>query len=297
MRAIALRRVLDQRRDGGGLRHVVPIFLRHLGPHGPRVHPRGIEHALVIVAPALLETGRWSARPRGAPAGRRRGVRDPTASTPMGVRIVQSSEPKAVDEERRGCFEDEVLGLEPGDEALAILALDPAEAQEGVHLVQIAADRARHAVEPMHQRIARHVEQRALAVQDAPDQAVEQGVALRIAVADDEPDQLADARRKATGGARVAPPISPNRSAPPSCVKTTSVGRDRVGDEAPARRGGSRRDRRRPSGRCGAASSRTGSAARGFSTSRWRRFGRIERWRRDDDRPRPGTRGRVSGRR
>ena len=76
----------------------------------------------------------------------------------------QSQRAKAVDEERRRRLEDEVLGLEPRDVALAVLALDAAKAHEGMHLVEIAPHRARQQREPVHQRIARDLQQRPLAM-------------------------------------------------------------------------------------------------------------------------------------
>ncbi len=68
-------------------------------------------------------------------------------------------------------FENEMIRLEPGDEALGvILGRDAAEANEGVHLVQVAADGlALRSRRRCTERIARHPEQMRLAVQQAPD--------------------------------------------------------------------------------------------------------------------------------
>jgi hypothetical protein len=86
-----------------------------------------------------------------------------------------------------------MLGLEPGDvPAFAVRVLHFAEAQEGVHLADVAPDRFPHRLQPMNERVARHLQQVALAMQDAPDQPVEQGVALRLAVTDDALDERAD---------------------------------------------------------------------------------------------------------
>ena len=101
---------------------------------------------------------------------------------------MQRTEP--LDEELSGGFKDEVVGLEPGDEALVAVDLDPAEADEGVHLVQVAADGLGHALEAEDQRVGGDLEQVALAVEEAPDQGVEEGVALGVAVADHEADQV-----------------------------------------------------------------------------------------------------------
>ena len=97
---------------------------------------------------------------------------------------------EALDEESGGGFEDEVVGLEPGDEALVAVGLDPAEADEGMHLVQVAADRLGHALEAEHQRVGGDLEQVALAVEETPDQRVEKRVAFGIAVAHNEADQV-----------------------------------------------------------------------------------------------------------
>ena len=109
---------------------------------------------------------------------------------PIGVRIDQCERAEALDEELSGGFEDEVVGLEPGDEALVAVDLDPAEADEGVHLVQVAADRLGHALEAEHQRVGGDLEQVALAVEETPDQRVEKRVALGVAVADHKADQV-----------------------------------------------------------------------------------------------------------
>ena len=81
--------------------------------------------------------------------------------------------------------------------------LDAAEAQEGVHLVEVAPDRLRHRLEPVHERVARDLEELALAVQDAPEERVEERVALRVAVADHEADELGDGPRQRRPGGRL----------------------------------------------------------------------------------------------
>ena len=102
---------------------------------------------------------------------------------------------ESLDEEPSGGFKDEVVGLEPGDEALVSVDLGSSEADEGMHLVQVAADRLGHAFEAEHQRVGGDLEQVALTVKETPDQRVEKRVALGVAVADDEADQV-------VGGAR-----------------------------------------------------------------------------------------------
>ena len=56
---------------------------------------------------------------------------------------------EAFGEEGSRALEDEVLRLEPGDIALAAFALHAAEADEGVHLVDVAAHAFLHAQEPV----------------------------------------------------------------------------------------------------------------------------------------------------
>ena len=51
------------------------------------------------------------------------------------------------------------------------------------------------------ERIAMHLQQLALAMEDAPYQAIEQRVALWIAMADDELDKVGDGARQSDGGA------------------------------------------------------------------------------------------------
>ena len=92
---------------------------------------------------------------------------------------------EAADEEVSHAAQDEMLRLEPGDEMLAVLGLDAAEAQERGHLVHVAAHGFLHALQPVHQRIGCDREQLALAMRDAPEQFVEQREALGIAVAHD----------------------------------------------------------------------------------------------------------------
>ena len=97
---------------------------------------------------------------------------------------------EALDEESSGGFKDEVVGLEPGDEALVSVGLDSSEADEGVHLVQVATDRLGHALEAEHQRIGGDLEQVALTVKETPDQRVEKRVAFGLAVAHHKADQV-----------------------------------------------------------------------------------------------------------
>ncbi len=182
-----------------------------------------------------------------------------------------------------------MLRLEPSDEALRAGLVHAAEAQEGVHLVDVAPDRPRHEVEAMHQRIARDVEQARARRAACARQGVEQRVALRVAVADSLVDAVADGagkqerrRRRASlflwrEGRRLE--RERHRCArPPS---TRPVGRDARGHERPhglaeaVEIGALGRMTRR-------SVIRTGSAARACPTSRWRRsrrsISRVGRW-------------------
>ena len=64
----------DQLGDGGGLGHVLPVFLRHVAAGDGEVQPRRVEGALVVAAPAGLER-------IGRPARRSRLAGGPTRSS------------------------------------------------------------------------------------------------------------------------------------------------------------------------------------------------------------------------
>ncbi len=86
-------------------------------------------------------------------------------------------------EERRGQFDDVMLRLEPGDEVRFVLAADFAEANEGVHLVLVAAHGLGHRGDVGHVRVGRDVEQVVILPQP-PQQAIEQGEPLGVAMQD-----------------------------------------------------------------------------------------------------------------
>jgi hypothetical protein len=65
---------------------------------------------------------------------------------------------KPADEEASGAPQDVMLGLEPGDEKLAVVAPHAAKTHEGVHLVEVAAHRLGHPLESVHQRIGGNAE-------------------------------------------------------------------------------------------------------------------------------------------
>ena len=226
--------------------------------------------------------------------------------------------------------EDEVVGLEPGDEALGAVALDAAEADEGVHLVQVAADRLRHALEA-DARAGRWRPRAAWRSpwRHAPDQARRAGRSApgrggRRRAGSGRPSGAAAGRRAGAASQRTA-----RRRGPASaCVdQVTSSGgtpaatrrADGVaeaveigagGEDDPAiirraraaRAGATRRLRR--SSRSRPPGAVVGGDQEGRGASGWRRGGRgrrgaAARWRRARIRstaltPRPGTRSSIS---
>ena len=91
---------------------------------------------------------------------------------------------EAAHEERRVGFDDVVVGLEPAHVACSSRVGDLAEAHEGAHLVGVAPHGLRKAVGPVDVGVGGDLEQVLFAAMRPPDQAVEQGEALRVAVLD-----------------------------------------------------------------------------------------------------------------
>ena len=81
------------------------------------------------------------------------------------------------------CADDMMVGLEESDEARALLVLDFAEADEGVHLVEVAADLLGHPLEPVEQGIGAILHRPAVGAQ-LEQHGVEQGEALGVRMAD-----------------------------------------------------------------------------------------------------------------
>ncbi len=128
----------EKRRDQLRLWEIVPEALRHLRPHGLRLRPRGIEDAGVVTQPHALEfvfSGRIGAG--------RAGTEDEFASVPMRRALRRQNRPDEIGEaprkERRRRLDDVVVRLVPGDEMLALVRRDGAEAHESVHLVDVTA--------------------------------------------------------------------------------------------------------------------------------------------------------------
>ena len=199
--ACALR-LGEQAGDQLRLGHVAPVLLRHLGSHRVEVRARRIEGRAVVGAPPVFQR---VARRRVL--ARNAGRIGQFLAVPVQRALRREDRPahrgEAADEEIRDAAQDEMLRLEPGDEMLAVLGLDAAEAQERGHLVHVAAHGFLHALQPVHQRIGCDREQLALAMRDAPEQFVEQREALGIAVAHDVLGKAHVGRRHAERDAAV----------------------------------------------------------------------------------------------
>ena len=121
-----------------GLRQVLPIFLRHLGPHRVELDARGIEDVGVIGRPQTPRRRRRAARRRGARAEGQRAV--PRARDRSGVRIDQSMSAKR--RTKKGAFAS-TMWCSGSNQATkrrrAAVRRQLAEAHEGAHLVDVAA--------------------------------------------------------------------------------------------------------------------------------------------------------------
>jgi len=177
----ALPRRGNQRRDQLGLGQVAPVLRRHLGAHRRDLESRRIEDACVVRAPERFElvvVGRFGARGaqcqlemRAIPVDARLGRKDRPA--PVG---------EAAREERRGRLDDVMRRLEPRDVQRSA-CVDLAKAHERLHLVHVMANTLRHRIRARHVGVDGNAQQRPL-VAEAPEQPVEQGEALGIAMED-----------------------------------------------------------------------------------------------------------------
>ena len=140
------------------------------------------------------------------------------------MRIVQSSERKRSTKNGAAASRMKCSGSNQATKRSRPSWSHAAEAHEGVHLVQVAPHGARHQIEPVHQRIAGDLEQIALAVEHAPDEPVEQGVALRIAVADHMLDRARATPSAARPAAHRRPPRRRTGRAHRRSSKTTCCG-------------------------------------------------------------------------
>ena len=108
-------------------------------------------------------------------------------AVPMRAKVRRQDRPghvgKTAGKERRGQLDDVMFGLEPGDVMRVLLAADLAEADKGLHLVLVAAHRARHRRDQRDIRIGRDRQQIVMAAQP-PQQPVQDRKALGIAVQD-----------------------------------------------------------------------------------------------------------------
>ena len=200
--AHAHRGALDQRRQQVRFRQMLPVTLRHLLPHHPRVQARRIEDMRVVGAPQVLagiERGRIVGRTARTEA---QGFAIPQRAALRGEdRPAHAGEPAC--EERRDPVQDVMRWLEPGDEVVA-LPRHFAEAHEGLHLVRVAADLLRQLHHPPGVGVGGRRQHMRLAVGDAPQQAIQQRVPLRIAVAEhglgDVEERTQHARRRVQHG-------------------------------------------------------------------------------------------------
>lgn len=173
-------RIAHQARQQLCLGQVAPVLGRHLLHHHPRVEPGRIEDAGVVGLPQRF----------ACVLGR--GILAPCAGTegkclPIPGDAARRSEDgpvhagEAAREERRDLVDNVVLRLEPGDECIR-LARHLAEAHECLHLVRVTADGLGHGHGPQYVGIGGVRQHRAFAMGDAPQQPVQQGHALHIAM-------------------------------------------------------------------------------------------------------------------
>ena len=157
-----------------------------------------------------------------------------------------------------------MLRLEPGDEALALFVL-PSRRKRRKACILCRSRRTALAPSAPSRCTSGSLcdlQQRALAVQHAPDQsdraahsAPDRGGRRRSSISS------AAARGSATGGAVAAASRSPNRSGASSIAPHDVSRRDVRARSAAALRGESRRDRRRLQARCDAAASEQAQSA------------------------------------
>ncbi len=142
---------LHQLGQQGDLGEVLPVAYGHLRTHGLRVKTRRVEDGAVIALPQRFELilgGSGFFACAGKPGELlRRGV---PGDGFIGGQDGPAHGREALGEEGRGELQDAVVGLVPGDEVFLVRAViragfvDLAEADEGVHLVEVAADLGFH---------------------------------------------------------------------------------------------------------------------------------------------------------
>ena len=194
---------LDERRQQLRLGEVLPVTTGHLLPHHPGIEPCRVEDVRVVGAPQV-----FAGVLRGCVAGRAAGAEAQHLAIPQRARLGREDRPAHAGEppreERRDALEDLVRRFEPGDEAV-VLAGHLAEAHEGLHLVAVAANVLRPLHGLAHVGVGRHREQVPLTVRQSPQQAVEQRMSRRIAVAQHalgQPDERGGHPRRFAHGGR-----------------------------------------------------------------------------------------------
>ena len=171
----------DQIGNGPSLRHVPPVFLRHLGLHRLHLQSGRVEDAAEVRRPQSL--GRVVGHGGAWPSG----LQPDFAVLEPGGEVWRDDQPvhvaEAAGEERRVRLDDVVRGLEPGGEGAArsVVLAHFSEAQERAHLVEVAPHRLLHLAQPGEITVG-PVGHQARLVPQPPEQRVEPREPFRIGV-------------------------------------------------------------------------------------------------------------------
>ena len=152
--------------------------------------PRRIENVRVILPPQRLDcvaVGGFGAQKSGAKVN--------VFPVPVRAAIRRQDRPahvgKAIDEKGRVPFYNMMPGFEPGDiPRPSVVVSHGAKTDKGTHFMHVVPDGLVHLRESMDVGVDGNLEQMGLAVGQPKQCAVEQGPALRIAVACDTPGDL-----------------------------------------------------------------------------------------------------------
>ena len=93
---------------------------------------------------------------------------------------------ESLGEEGSGELDDEMIGAVPGDKVLGAVVIGAAKTHEGGHLVTVALDGFFHLMKQMDIIIGDSLHEIGLAAGEAPEEAVEEGPALRVTMAGGE---------------------------------------------------------------------------------------------------------------
>ena len=193
-------RVCDQLGNEDRLRHVLPVFFRHLPEHRADLQPCGIEDGGIVFAPEILHrisAGRIGPLRRW-PFGH--GCTIPVKA-PSRCQDRPAHVGKAAHEEARICAQNVMFGFEPGDVVIASLplfAFNEPEPDERAHLVAVAPYFLRKLLHPPHIEIGLVLHDPGVALQ-SPQQTIKQrktsGVGVKYCVAGEFHEVLAGAYR------------------------------------------------------------------------------------------------------